>query len=233
MNAVQDDMSEMKLKSVVFRPLSLHSCWRAATGARTNRPLCLTRSRSLQRMPRSQPPAKTTCPRASTGSTATSTRRLRPPGRPTSRCSCTGAPSGARPAHRSRRRSSASANSRKSSRLFVPVYLDGDTPSAQKYGERFRRGRLPDDDPVQAGRDGNHAPAGRRRRRTLRKDSRRRARRRAPRQRYPCGRAQRWRRHIERLEAARVLLLEHRRRPRAAGRPATGRLPRTRASLSR
>ena len=34
------------------------------------------------------------------------------------------------------------------SRLFVPVYLDGDTPSAQKQGERFGVVGYPDDDPV-------------------------------------------------------------------------------------
>ena len=97
----------------------------------------------------------------------------------------------------------------------------------------LRRGRLPDHDPVQAGRDGDHAPAGRRRRRTLREDSRRRARRRASRQRHPCGRAQRRRRDVQRLEAARVLLVEHRQRPRAAGRPGAGDVPRAGKSLPR
>ena len=62
------------------------------------------------------------------------------------------------------------------SRLFVPVYLDGDTPSAQKHGETLRRRGLPDDDPVPGRRHGDHAPAGRRGRRALRHDSRRRAR---------------------------------------------------------
>ena len=52
-------------------------------------------------------------------------------------CSCTGAPNGARPARRSSRRSSTSASSRSGRSLFVPVYLDGDTPSAQKHGEHF------------------------------------------------------------------------------------------------
>ncbi|MCK7510191.1 MAG: thioredoxin domain-containing protein [Desulfobacterales bacterium] len=94
------------------------------------------------------------------------------------------------------------------SRLFVPVYLDGDTPSAQKHGERFGVVGYPTMILFQPGRHRDHAPAGRRRHRALRDDPRRRARRRAA----GDARSSRPRRSGgdvigERLAAARLLLL--------------------------
>ena len=76
------------------------------------------------------------------------------------------------------------------SRLFVPVYLDGDTPSAQKQAERFGVVGYPTMILFRPGRHRDHAPAGRRGHRALREDSRRGTRRRATRKGHSRGRDQ-------------------------------------------
>ena len=82
------------------------------------------------------------------------------------------------------------------SRAFVPVYVDGDSPGAQKLGARFQRQRLSDDGAVQPAGRGSDAAARRGRRRCatrevltlgmnaarpVKRGARRRARRRRPR----------------------------------------------------
>ena len=119
------------------------------------------------------------------------------------------------------------------SRLFVPVYLDGDTPSAQKHGERFGVVGYPTMILFKPGRHRDHAAAGRRRHRAVRDDPRRRAGRCATGERDSRRRRPRRPGHGQRLEAARVLLLGHRQRPRAAARAATARPFRAGTSAAR
>ena len=95
----------------------------------------------------------------------------------------------------------------------------------------LRRGRLPDDDPVQAGRYRDHAAAGRCRHRALREDPRRRAGRCTSRERDPRGGGPRRSGHRQRLEAARVLPVGRRQRSPAAEGSATGDLRRAGAPL--
>ena len=76
----------------------------------------------------------------SPGCTRRTTAALPPPSRrraPTaSRCSCTGARCGARRATSVKSTIFSRADFVERSARFVPVYLDGDTASAQKYGKR-------------------------------------------------------------------------------------------------
>ena len=53
------------------------------------------------------------------------------------------------------------------SRHFIPVYIDGDAPNAQKEGVAVQGQRLSDDGPVHARRCRDHAPARRGRRRAI------------------------------------------------------------------
>ena len=111
------------------------------------------------------------------------------------------------------------------SRLFVPVYLDGDTPSAQRYGERFGIVGYPTMILFRAGRHRDHAPARHRGHRALRDHPRRGARRRAAGRRDPRGGIDRRRGHAERLAPARLLLLGHGQRPHPARGPARRHVP--------
>ncbi len=103
----------------------------------------------------------------------------------------------------------------------MPVYLDGDTPSAQKHGERFGVVGYPTMILFKPdGTEITRLPGGVDVARYARildvalADAR-------PVSDILAAATQRRRGHVERLEAARVLLLEHRQRSRAAGRPAS------------
>ena len=165
------------------------------------------RRRRPQRPPARKRPARLTCRRASTGSRATSMPPSRRPRRPNKPVFLYWGAEWCPPCAQIKSTIFNKREFQERTRLFVPVYLDGDTPSAQKLRRALRRRRLPDHDPVPAGRHRDHAPARHRGHRALRDHSRRGARRRAPGRRDPCGGIDRRRGHRQRLAAARVLLL--------------------------
>ena len=65
-----------------------------------------------------------------------------------SRCSCTGAPKWCPPCNQVKATLFNRQDFIERSRAFVPVYIDGDRPGAQKLGARFRGQRLSDDGAV-------------------------------------------------------------------------------------
>ena len=108
------------------------------------------------------------------------------------------------------------------SRAFVPVYVDGDSPGAQKIGARFRGQRLSDDGAVQRrSGTGGDAPARRGRAGPLHRGAHARHERGAAGQGGARRRARRRRATLdaERLAPARLLFVGD--RPAAGGRPRT------------